>query len=502
MVRWKSRSHAPRQAGPGTMASRTRWVSIGHHGGSGGYAGSASRLTPQASPRAFTLTELMVAVAVLVVVILAAAKIFGTASKVTGLGQATRDVMQETAAIERQIRSDFARLSHEGFFAIRCVAVPNDVNGPLLLNPNRPDNAEIRADQLVFFTTGVEGTQVFADSAGSNHKQQSTAARIYYGHAFQLPNAEVLTDPADPGLTFNNGDPILPWSLDPSGASLEMYRPGTTVTVGTIDGSQPPATSWLLARQPVLLADDGGGVEDYLSLPGTGDNSAGPIDAAAIRNGRRDIAASQLNDIRNSVTSAGDWPDQRDVITEAVFYPRAERVAPSMFRIDHALTGHVLATACSSLTVDWTYEDGVGNAVNADGDFYRGVLVDLGAEQPWFGLDPLNQRGVRTFGDYVLDELPTSDRPETIAFTGANTLEVLEPPGTVTDPHGYWAIFGYNQDAPLNPLTLAPWTPASGVAFTPWPSAIRITMVLHDSRTKLENGRVVQFVIDLPKRVN
>ncbi len=181
--------------------------------------GQLSELPPaarRAAPprRAFTLTELMVAVAVLVVVILAAAKIFGTASKVTGLGQATRDVMQEAAAIERQIRADFARLSHEGFFAIHCVAVPNDVHYsvtlPLLLNPNLPREAMIRADQLVFFTTGVEGTEVFADSAGSNHKQQSTAARIYYGHAFQLPNAEVLTDPADPGLTFNNGDLILP----------------------------------------------------------------------------------------------------------------------------------------------------------------------------------------------------------------------------------------------------------------------------------------------------
>ena len=111
-----------------------------------------SRLTPQTSSRAFTLTELMVAVAVLVVVILATAKIFGTASKVTGLGQATRDVMQEAAAIERQIRADFARLSPEGFFVIHCVAVPNDVHYsptfPQLLNPSLPRDAIIRADQL------------------------------------------------------------------------------------------------------------------------------------------------------------------------------------------------------------------------------------------------------------------------------------------------------------------------------------------------------------------
>ena len=164
----------------------------------------------------------MIAVAVLVVVILAAAKIFGTISKVTGIGQATRDVLQETAAIERQIRSDLARLAPGGFFAIRCVAVPNDVNFSPLLNPNLPPDAIIRADQLVFFTAGVEGTQVFADAAGSNHKQQSTAARIYYGHAFQLPNAEILGQSADPALTFSNGAPLLPWSLDPDPASYAL----------------------------------------------------------------------------------------------------------------------------------------------------------------------------------------------------------------------------------------------------------------------------------------
>ena len=476
----------------------------------------APRLMPHASRRAFTLTELMVAVAVLVVVILAAAKIFGTASKVTGLGQATRDVMQEAAAIERQIRADFARLSPEGFFAIHCVAVPNDVHYsptfPLLLNPNLPRDAIIRADQLVFFTTGVEGTQVFADSAGSNHKQQSTAARIYYGHAFQLPNAESLTQSADPAATFSNGDPILPWSLDPTGASLRMYRPGTTVGVGAIDGSQPPATSWLLARQPVLLADDGGSTDDFL----TGiENSTGAFWDVTIRNGRRDIAATQLNDIRDLVTGGGAnfWPIQRDNIKTAVFYPRAERLAPTMQRIDHALTSHVLASACSSFTVDWTYEDGVGNAVNAAGIFYPGVFVDPGAEQPWFGLDPAGERppppwppgawrGVTSFAEYASSLGP--DDPQTIVYTGINSFEVFDEPASVTDPEGYWAVFGYNQDDIFNPTTGEPWaqTAAAGVSFTPWPSAIRITMVLHDSRTKLENGRVVQFVIDLPKRVN
>ncbi|MCH7786653.1 MAG: hypothetical protein IIC22_03985, partial [Chloroflexi bacterium] len=71
----------------------------------------------------------------------------------------------------------------------------------------------------------------------------------------------------------------------------------------------------------------------------------------------------------------------------------------------------------------------------------------------------------------------------------------------VVDNHDlqvYEAFFGYNQSQPLNNNGVVDST----LGYTPWPSAIRITMVLHDPKSKLENGRVVQFVINLPKRAN
>ena len=150
--------------------------------------------------RGFTLVELMIAVAVLVVIIIATSKIFGTAGKVTSLGQATADVLQETTAIERQIRSDFERLAQDGVFAIRCVSVRNDVNVPIgpLLNPALPEDAMIRSDQLLFFTNAVQSIQTYRQGSGSSHKGQGTAARVYYGHAFQLPEASAVdTGPAE-----------------------------------------------------------------------------------------------------------------------------------------------------------------------------------------------------------------------------------------------------------------------------------------------------------------
>ena len=36
--------------------------------------------------------------------------------------------------------------------------------------------------------------------------------------------------------------------------------------------------------------------------------------------------------------------------------------------------------------------------------------------------------------------------------------------------------------------------------YSPWPTAVRITMRLHDPRNVIEGGRVFQFVVPLPKQ--
>ncbi|MCH8152533.1 MAG: type II secretion system protein [Planctomycetes bacterium] len=468
----------------------------------------------------FTLTELMIAVAILIVVIVATAKLFGTVSKVTGLGQASSDILQEAAAIERQIRNDFARLAPEGFFAIRSVAVVNNLHvlsGGPLLNPGLPDDAMIRADQLVFFANGVQSIQTFRQGAGSNRKGQGTAARIYYGHAFQLPQGEAMITssfgPAgssyvrahDPVVDLTN--PLVPWYRGDYDMVRTVFQPTTggtpadysTTDVGPIDATQPPARQWLLARQAVVLADDGGDEVVFLgNVFGEGGNrSTFTIWEDVIRNGRVDAAAEQLNGIRTAVVGDGTvpWiPVQRDTIASAVFYPRAERVAPGMHRVDQALTNNALAGACSSFIIDWTYADGVGDAVNDAGTFFPGAQIIPSVEQPWFGLDLDGSRGVDTFGNWPSPPNRTvfADNIDgaPLTFTG----QVLQSAGADV----YEAIFGYNQDQPLDPAT---GLPDVDLAYTPWPSAIRITMTLHDTATRLEAGREIQFVINLPRRI-
>ena len=61
----------------------------------------------------------------------------------------------------------------------------------------------------------------------------------------------------------------------------------------------------------------------------------------------------------------------------------------------------------------------------------------------------------------------------------------------------YEAFFGYNQSNPLDEFGNA----NADLGYTPWPNAIRVTMTLHDPESKLANGKVFQFVINLPGSV-
>jgi hypothetical protein len=529
--------------------------------------------------RAFTLTELMIAVIVLVVVIIATSKIFATASHITAVGQATASLITEAATIQQQMRDDLAKLTPEGYFAIRCVAVRNnyrhlpplDDPGAPLVNPNLPSSAWIRADQLLFFAAGVESVQTFRGGEGTDHRSQGTISRVYYGHAFQLPNAlpfggSRAHDPAMVSPTAQAATSTMtPWFWNPSspipmygtlfnlagGDGVNNYERDSGSTYPSIIASQPTATHWLLARQAIALLDDDQNNADanaktvFLAETATARSiflDPGPGYyfgwSREIRNARLDAAASLPNEIRRMVTMTSmtgtpvprPWrvtsgpPSQRDIISRSLYYPRGEREAPSMHRVDQALTNHIISGACSSFIIDWTYCDGVGSLdkdhdgdVDGDGLDSPGVLVLLNQQQPWFGMPamegpqgqppptsfgwPDQKRGTRPFVDWW--EVPPNNHaifPENI--DGSPSPQTPNAPAYV-----YEAFFGYNQDKPYNGDMNPPvpdahvGIPRPTVGFTPWPSAIRVTMTLHDPGSKLENGRAFQFVIDLPRLV-
>lgn len=426
----------------------------------------------------FTLVEILVAVAVLLVILLAVARIFSSASAVASQGQANADTLQELAACERQMREDIQAMAAEGFLAIVSYRVRNDfhdassVDPTLWLDPNRAADDWLRCDQLVFFTTRRQTTHNYFAQSTVNRQASSNMARVYYGHAFQLENADVGTD-----LAWTAGQAFFPpWFAD-GGQTTQMVNTVSGNGVAPINGTQPPALEWILARQSVLMADDGGQTTVYLSQ-GTSTDS---LYDRLIRNSRADIAVEQINEVRNTVTQFGsvNWALQRQIIRDSyVFFPRAERVSSSTVRGEHALTTTTIGSACSEFAVEWAY--GGQDIITYDNGGTNGTFsifpVDANGnpqpnnQLPWFGMpDVANDvRGTRAFTNWYGNQAPATDIEEY----------------TVVGPklQRYSAIFGFDR------LT------------TPWPAALRITMRLHDVNQRLTEGREVQFIVNLPQR--
>ena len=231
--------------------------------------------------RAFTVIELLVAVVVLLAVIIATSKVFNTASKVASTGEANADVLQQSSVLEEQMRRDLERICRDGFLAIQCVEVPNDINvaaGGPLLNPQLPATELLRCDQVVFFTAGNEISARWAgpgDLITSGGGQQARATMVRYSHGVQVPRltTDVLANAnlfppvitRVVGGTGGGSTALVPWTwIRDVGRALE-FRSGTSGPTTTpagglppIDPNQPEARQWVLARKTALLADDGG----------------------------------------------------------------------------------------------------------------------------------------------------------------------------------------------------------------------------------------------------
>jgi prepilin-type N-terminal cleavage/methylation domain-containing protein len=490
---------------------------------------------PFRAMRGFTLTELMIAVVVLLVVILATSRIFQTASGVTGIGQARASIIQEAAAIERQIREDFEKITTDGVFLIRSVRVANDIhlnNGGPLLNPALPPDAFVRADQLLFFTTGLQSSNIARVDGATYRYSQGPVSRVYWGHAFQLPQA-LPADPASNDIRRAH-DPaheaeVYPWTFGPvamqrtlfgdyGGTGTQAYQ-ASAGNPNEIPVVPPPAQQWLLARQDVMLADDdtvlpyqdsksrymrnptvdSGGVTSARSVfrrdPRTGSGGSF-FYSSEIRNGRVDCAASRLDDIRGVIIDSGgstfDWDEQRNYMAaNLLYYPRAERIAPSMDRVDQALTTPVIGSGCSNFIVEWTYRDLKGLQLDAAGNVLaQPTRIYPSRETPWFSL--FDQ--VRGSAPYRSSQ--TWETGEAIYFDVIERQYFLA--GTDNNVEVYESFFGYNQTEGLDALG----QPDPDLAYTPWPDAVRITMTLHDPEGRLPEGVTFQFVVNLPERVS
>ncbi len=677
--------------------------------------------------RAFTLIELLVSLSVLLVVIIATARIFGTTGKVAAIGEASADLQATATAVEKVIRGDIERIARDGVLAIQCVAVRNDVNRTAtypqapLLDPTREITDFVRCDQVVFFGRGHEVSQVYLGTRGGSRSDQAYVVRLFsgtgeqikitpeftsnefmirLGHGLQFPTLLVdstKSPPARPdadtvGNKVSSLLPLVPWMWSPTATMTSAYFDSSTANASTYLPNQPEARQWVLARQCVLLTDDGVNTSQFPSANNltwfrerevTGAGTAGsagmiansttgiaqysfnvagdstPNPAAtnlaipqdnlfpnrALTASRVDIAATSIGDFRalieQGATSAYfskdfnfdstgrlPWSEKEGVssnlslgyirnrIYNSLFgapirtdlaglgttnglwgYPRAEKVAPSVNRLDAMTNGPLLAGNCSSIQIDWTWSNRTAQFETPEGTpllaqlpktvvappiprpnaIYDVPLAGLTTQEwpanqpfkyddgsaisplntkitpttlgnfiPWFGLPdsmfPISQRrGVtRLAGPLISDKLTPLSTPSyatpirilkpsvatdpvnklpftTITTADIDTVAVATPPidcariegvdtailrplGTNTQVYSYQAIFGPNGDKPYREAKF----PGGSERvlrndYTPWPTALRFTITLHDPKLALSQGRVFQFVVELPK---
>jgi type II secretory pathway pseudopilin PulG len=308
----------------------------------------------------FTLTEILVAIGVLLAVVLVTGRIFKVATDVSAVGQATNSVMQEAAAIENRIRKDIASMTREGFLTIHGVSVPNDINiqsweddgeqgsKPPLLNPVLSVDARLRCDQMTFFREGVDSSQGWSEATTVSPfpNAQSMHSMVTYGHGIQLPELGAFVPLElgeyntaawghDPLIT--NENPLVPWRYDNPGLDEDQWLEtiDTDYSSGInglfaqrtpvdnpryVNGSQPDARQWVLSRQQVLLGDDDNNwpgeaskhqymqnVPSVMSIfphdvRQTGSNTAinggANTDPQVLAYGRIDVAACLMGDVR------------------------------------------------------------------------------------------------------------------------------------------------------------------------------------------------------------
>ena len=543
---------------------------------------------------AFTLTELLIAVGVLVVVITAAAKIFSASSKVAAVAEANADLIQTAAAIESQIRADFANIPKNSFMVLQQVEVNPQGSGQDI-DPSL-GAAEIRADQIAFFTRGVRQTTQYAGSQQGNSSNnvvtnwtaESAVARVYYGHGITAPTIPLNTGP----FSYEDKNaPVVPWK----GGRAELQRWTDGAAQGVANVPLVRASNWPLVRLSTLLATDG--QPTTVDAAGAATNTTLPIYAATTLNasvslftnrlirinplatnypntyaplwtsGRVDIVKWQPDDLYSQTAFQADaqqnlqgipfigptnspWNQSsirlRMIQTLAnwaagatsipasspklyVSYPRVEKAAPSSAKADVMLTAPILAPNCSSFKIEWTWAHGVGRSFAGSsagnppqGGESIGMFIRSGSPvpaQPWFGLDNTVSNGPLFF-NFSNGSIPPGQWGAVglpLVVPGVNGL-VCSVEGPLNPAEGnrpiwrcdseqdgspagsgkrvYQAVFGLNQD---DPTALNPSLGQRG-PYTPFPSAIRITLRLHDALGRIEGGREFQFIVDLPRR--
>ncbi len=207
---------------------------------------------------AFTLLEMLVAVAAVSLVAVGLAAIFESAGRTVTGGRRVSTFQAYAALVERQMREDFASMTREGVLLIRNELANNGVSVDLY--DGDPSARPRRVDELLFFRTGDFSTA--REPIYPGFVARAHAARVYYGHGRQrfdtggVNSVYARPTPSDRNDNEPNGRLGFPAAGNPNRYAVDwtLLRQATLLTpprtaAFTIPNPMPP----LLALQP--LAD-------------------------------------------------------------------------------------------------------------------------------------------------------------------------------------------------------------------------------------------------------
>lgn len=230
---------------------------------------SDARLLAETAGRAFTLSEMLVAVAAVAVISVGLAAVFQTVGRTVTTGKRLSTLNQQAAVLEAQLREDISGMTRDGILVMRHqftnlygpgggVRVPPNVNKVALYKGQPVDERRARRiDELMFFANGEFRTVRQALIPGRTATARS--ARIYYGHGMRSTPVPVnLID--DVGPEYNNFS--LPdfrgnfnWAVGQGAppASAQPYVLGEPTRAGQTQSPNEFASSWTLVRHATLL---------------------------------------------------------------------------------------------------------------------------------------------------------------------------------------------------------------------------------------------------------
>jgi prepilin-type N-terminal cleavage/methylation domain-containing protein len=161
----------------------------------------------QRTNKAFTLIELVVAIAILVIVISFAGVIFKVSINSHRTAMANAEIMQKLRAITDQLNIDFKGFRKDGYLVLYSDLLNRKEYG------NSPTSADFRADRLFYFSTG-DSQSWFATNVRSN------ISKVYFGHDYRS--------------LYDAAFPVSKWSL---ARDVKLMTPGSPQLVDSNDVS-------------------------------------------------------------------------------------------------------------------------------------------------------------------------------------------------------------------------------------------------------------------------